>query len=444
MNHVRTRVWQGEEAVVSKAPRVGLLGLLGTGNLGNDVSMESVLRYLRTEHPEAAVDVMGKGPATIIDRYGVPAVFMNWYQRYEKTATGIPAILLKILGKVIDAPRTAAWVRRHDVVIIPGMGAMEASLPLKSSQLPYSFLIACSAAKIFGVKVAFVSIGAGVVKRPASRFLLDTSAKLAAYRSYRDAPSRDRLRERGVDTSRDHVYADLAFGIPPLPCGPGDPNVVGVGVMGYRGSDDDRKQADEIYAAYITTVKSFVRWLVDNGRQVRIMIGDEAPEDIAAGHEVFADVRAYCLDLAPGQVETVYATTFQELMEVMAPAGTVVATRFHSVVCALRLGKPVVALSYAPKFAALLGNMGVAEFMQSAKFPDLDVLVEQFTELEKRQDELRKAIAEGNAGYEQSVAGQFAELSILLRALTLLISTASSSQDLYHSQFRRALLMARL
>lgn len=399
---------------MSKAPRIGLFGLLGSGNLGNDVSMESVLHYLRTDHPQAIVDVMGKGPETIVDRYGVPAVFMNWYQRYEKTATGLPAILLKSLGKVIDVPRTAAWVRRHDGVIIPGMGTMEASLPLKSWGLPYSFLIACASAKLFGVKVAFVSIGAGVVKRRASRFLLDSSAKLATYRSYRDAPSRDRLRERGVDTSRDHVYADLAFGIPPLPCGPSDPGTVAVGIMGYRGSNDDRKQADEIYAAYIGTMKSFVRWLIDNGRTVRIVVGDENEPDILAGEEVFADVRAYRPDLVQERVEIAYATSFQELMAVMAPAGTIVATRFHSVVCALRLGKPVVALSYAPKFAALLGNMGLAEFCQSAKSPDLDVLIAQFTELEKRQDELRKSIAEGNAAYEREVAVQFGELSAVL------------------------------
>jgi polysaccharide pyruvyl transferase WcaK-like protein len=410
------------EASVSKAPKVGLLGLLGTGNLGNDVSMESVLRYLRTEHPEAVVDVMGKGPGTIIERYGVPAVFMNWYQRYEKTATGLPAVLLKSLGKVIDVPRMAAWVRRHDVVIIPGMGTMEASLPLKSWQLPYAFFIVGTSAKLFRVKVAFVAIGAGAVKRRATRFLLDSSAKLATYRSYRDAQSRDRLRDRGVDTSRDHVYADLAFGIPPLPCGPGDPNLVCVGIMGYSGGNDDGEQADEIYAAYVSTMKSFVRWLVDNDRTVRVLIGDENQEDVTAGREVFADVQAYCSDLAPERAELVYATTFQELMRVMEPAGTVVASRFHSVVCALRLGKPVVALSYAPKFASLLTNMGLGEFWQSAKFPDLDVLITQFTEMEKRQDELRKAIVEGNANYEQSVADQFAELSVLLRVLTLRIS----------------------
>ena len=38
------------------APRVGLFGLLGSGNIGNDASLESVLSYLRASHPDAIVD----------------------------------------------------------------------------------------------------------------------------------------------------------------------------------------------------------------------------------------------------------------------------------------------------------------------------------------------------------------------------------------------------
>jgi polysaccharide pyruvyl transferase WcaK-like protein len=100
----------------------------------------------------------------------------------------------------------------------------------------------------------------------------------------------------------------------------------------------------------------------------------------------------------------------------MAPAGVVVATRYHSVICALRLGKPVVSLSYAPKFTALLANVGLAEFCQSARSADADVLISQFTEVRKREEELRAAIAVGNAAYERAAAAQFAELSAVLFA----------------------------
>lgn len=396
------------------APRVGLFGLLGNGNLGNDVSMESVLRYLRTDHPEAIVDTMCKGPETVTSRYGIPAMTMNWYQRYERTAFGLPSIMLRLVGKGIDVFRTAYWVSRHDVVIVPGMGTMEASLPLTSWGLPYSFLLLTISARLLGAKVAFVSVGAGVVRRRATRMLLDVSARLAFYRSYRDAPSLDSMRQRGLDTSHDHVYSDLAFGIPRLPSGPGDPSMVAVGVMDYRGGNDDRRQAEAIRASYAATLKSFVRWLIDNDRSVLILIGDENEPERLVGEEILTDIRAYRPDLEPGRVVAKYASSFAELMHAMASAGTVVATRFHTVICALRLGKPVVGLSYAPKFTALLERMGLTDFCQSARCPDVDVLIAQFTDLEKRQEELRQAIAAGNAACERDVAAQFAELSAVL------------------------------
>ena len=47
---------------IGTAPRVGIFGLLGTGSIGNDASMEALLRYLRTDHPGAMVDAMCSGP----------------------------------------------------------------------------------------------------------------------------------------------------------------------------------------------------------------------------------------------------------------------------------------------------------------------------------------------------------------------------------------------
>jgi polysaccharide pyruvyl transferase WcaK-like protein len=399
---------------LTAAPRVGLFGLLGNGNLGNDVSMQSVLSYLQTSHPNAIVDAMCKGPDTISSRYGIPAVTMNWYQRYENTASGASAILLKIVGKGVDIFRTASWVGRHDVVIVPGMGTMEATLPLEPWGLPYSFILLCGWAKLFGGKVAFISIGAGPVKKRATRALLDASARLAFYRSYRDAPSREMMGQRGVDVSRDNVYSDLAFGIPPAPPGSADPRLVCVGVMDYHGSNDDRRQADAIREHYVAAMKSLVRWLIDNERNVKIVVGDDNQSDKDVGAEILADALAYRPDVESGGVVMEHASTFAALMLAMTPAHVVVATRFHSVVCALRLGKPVVALSYGPKFAPLLESMGLTEFSQSAKFPDADALIAQFTELDKRCAELQQAIAAGNAEHERSVAAQFAELSAVL------------------------------
>src|SRR3954463_16694995 len=102
--------------------RVGVFGLLGSGNLGNDGSLQAVLGYLRAEHPEAAVDALCGGPEAVTARYGIPATRLPWVRREYRNAARAGAIAGKGLGKFVDVFRTAAWVRRHDVVIVPGMG----------------------------------------------------------------------------------------------------------------------------------------------------------------------------------------------------------------------------------------------------------------------------------------------------------------------------------
>ena len=77
------------------APRVGLFGLLGSGNSGNDASMETVLAYLADAHPDAVVDALCGGPELVRARYGIEATSLFWYQQFEQRATGAPATVLK-------------------------------------------------------------------------------------------------------------------------------------------------------------------------------------------------------------------------------------------------------------------------------------------------------------------------------------------------------------
>lgn len=396
------------------APRVGLFGLLGSGNIGNDASMESVLRYLRADHPAAVVDAMCKGPDTVTERYGIAAIPLGWYQKYEQRASGVTAIALKALGKGVDVFRTARWVRGHDVVIVPGMGVLEATLPLRPQEMPYGMFLLSASGRLFGTKVALVSVGASVINKRLTRWLFDSAARLAFYRSYRDIGSRDAMRQRGLDVTRDRVYADVAFGIPVPPCEPGDPKTVGVGLMNYHGSNDDRGQAAELYASYLETMKLFVRWLVDSGRRVRLLVGDTNNADQNVVPEILTDLRSHRPDLDPAWVVAEPISTFAELMHAMAPAGIVVAPRFHNIICSLMLSKPTISLGYSPKFTALMSDMGLSEFCQTTKTLDLERLIEQFKDLDKRQAELRQSIIECSMAKAQLIDDQFAELSAVL------------------------------
>ncbi|MCQ4208785.1 polysaccharide pyruvyl transferase family protein [Streptomyces longispororuber] len=386
------------------AVRVGVFGLLGSGNLGNDGSLEAVLGHLRAEHPGAVVDALCGGPEAVTARYGIPATRLHWYRGEYRTASRASAVAGKGLGKLVDVVRTAAWVRRHDVVIVPGMGVLEATLPLRPWGFPYALFLLCASGRLVGTRVALVGVGAGPIGNRPTRTLVRWSARLARYRSYRDTQSRDAMREMGVDTARDEVYPDLAFALPTPPAGPSSGTVC-VGVMDFHGGNDDRARADEIHRRYLDGTTRFVRALADDGRTVRLLTGDACD----------APVVAAILDAVDSPLVTAAeAGSLADLMKETAAADTVVATRYHNLVCALKAGTPTLALSYAAKSDALMDRMGLGPYCHPAREVDADRLLEQFREVEKRSTELRKTLAERNRTVTAQLQRQFADLTALL------------------------------
>ncbi|WP_300015960.1 polysaccharide pyruvyl transferase family protein [Pseudonocardia sp.] len=393
-------------------PRVGLFGLLGSGNIGNDGSLDAVLAYLRTAHPDAVLDAICDGPAEVTRRFGMPATRLHWNRREYETAAGLPAIARKALGKVVDAFRIAAWVRRHDAVIMPGMGAFEATLPLRPWGTPYSLFLLCTFGRWFGTRVALVSVGANVVRNPATRRLFVAAARRAHYLSFRDEYSRDAMREMGLAERGDPVYPDLVFSLP-TPAVPGTrTGAVGVGVLDYHGGDDDRARADELHDRYVGSMCRFVRWLLDGGRDVRLLTGDRVDETVV--QEILADLRESRPDLEPGQVQADPVDSLHELMTQMVGLDVVVATRYHNVVCALKMAKPTISIGYAVKNDIVMAEMGLEEYCQRAGSVDVDRLISQFTELESRRAELTATMAATLAANRARLDEQFVELSASL------------------------------
>ena len=101
-------------------------------------------------------------------------------------------------------------------------------------------------------------------------------------------------------------------------------------------------------------------------------------------------------------------------MDALSLVGTVVATRYHNVISAIRLCKPTISVGYAAKHDAVMADVGLAEFCQRAGTLDVGQLIEQFTELQLRAPELRAQLAERNEALARQAQVQFEALSLLL------------------------------
>jgi polysaccharide pyruvyl transferase WcaK-like protein len=120
-------------------------------------------------------------------------------------------------------------------------------------------------------------------------------------------------------------------------------------------------------------------------------------------------------------------------MSEMAVAEVVVASRFHNLICALKLGKPTVSLGYAGKNARLLSDFGLGEFSQVIDSFDVDLLVDQIAEVKRRRATLERHFNETLRRYDEQLSEQFRRLSVELlawRAEALAAQIGSSPRGL--------------
>jgi len=392
--------------------RIGLFGLFGSGNSGNDGSLEAMVVFLRQVQPDAELVCFCACSVRAVNEIARDLELPTTPLAIPRPAGGLLRILdtlsLKTPRQLASLVRAFAQARRLDVLIIPGTGILD-DFQEGPSGMPLALFGWCLAARLWGTRIAFVSIGAGPIQHPISRWLMKSAVAMARYRSYRDTVSKAFMESIGLDTRNDAVYPDIAFKLSaPSSTRRQDakdgPLTVGVGVMAYHGWRNDGASGAAIYEAYLEKITNFVLWLLDRGHPVRILMG--ATGDRRAVADVVTRVGAARPNLPQDRLVADPVGSLHDLMRQIGQTDVIVATRFHNVVCALKLGKPIVSLGYADKNNVLMAEMGVGRFCQHIERLDLDLLIEQFTELVADRKSYEQRIRSANLAYQERLEHQ--------------------------------------
>jgi polysaccharide pyruvyl transferase WcaK-like protein len=402
---------------MDRRTRIALWGNFGTANWGNECTLQAILRSARERLPEAELMCICSEPDDTTQRHRLPAVQISAMRRLAPPRTGPrPPRPIRIARRA--ATELREWVhalrvaRKLDMIIMTGTGMLtdDAEGPFG---LPYDMFKWALAAKVWGGKLSFVSVGVEPIRNPLARFFITTSLRLADYRSYRDAQSREHLVEIGFAAGDDEVYPDLAFSLPerpPRPAANGDGRrkTVAVGVYSYRFCGEGGEGNAAAYRDYLNKLARFVGWLIDQGHLVRLIIGD-----LTYDRRVLDDLRRL-LASAPaagdGRIVDEPAASVDDVIRQIAEADIVVASRFHNVLLALFMGKPVVSISYNVKNEALMAEMGLAEYCQTIDELDVDRLIAQFISLEREAARLQPAIVAKAGLYRHGLEQQYQAL----------------------------------
>jgi polysaccharide pyruvyl transferase WcaK-like protein len=379
--------------------RIAFYGYLGSGNIGNDASLETVVAWLNANHPQVEVSCISIAPAGVSARYGIPSVPMTWHSpdHHGKRAIEAPG---KILGRLIDIWRSYALAGSVDAVIVPGMGVLEESLRVRPWGLPFGLFLMAAACRLRRRPFVLLDIGAERATNPITRWLSVATVGLAAHVSYRDHWSAAGMARAGA-RDPDAVAPDLAFAHPgPTLANPESGRLV-VGVMAYYGKGDDPQRGADVRRKYVTTLARALAQLAEAGDQVVLVGGDRVDVDVAR------EVRSAILNASPAVSEDAVLVrdfeTFGELSDEMRRAEIVIASRFHNLICALRLARPTVSVGYAGKNRYLMEALKVDGFCQDIMQLDANQLVAQVRAARENREAQSALIRRGALAWTEEV-----------------------------------------
>jgi polysaccharide pyruvyl transferase WcaK-like protein len=393
--------------------KISLFGHFGSGNFGNESTLQAMLFHIRRLMPHAEILCICSAPEIVAAEYKIAAVPISAVAFKTSTSRNRIARLARKL--IIGIPNIlyswlmgAVTLRNTDILIVVGTGLLTDAFGVHQWG-PYGTFRWSLMAKLCGCRLIFASTGAGPLERRSGRLFVKSALSLANFRSYRDEATLEYLRSVGFRPNEDRVYPDLAFS---LPAAQTDRDVakvrrpvVGLGLMLYSGMYGVEKTTRAHYAAYLEALAVFAKWLLEREYDIRLLNGDLM--DMPVTREFNSLLRARLMTYEEGRIIAEPIASSKDLLSQLAATDFVVATRFHNVLLALLLNKPSIAISFHPKCSSLMDQLDLSEYCQDIKLLKGEWLIDRFCGVEKNAERLRRKIQEKTGEYRLALDEQY-------------------------------------
>jgi polysaccharide pyruvyl transferase WcaK-like protein len=410
--------------------KIAILHHLGGGNLGDEASMTSVIQGIRSRWPDAEIHAFTMNPEDTSARHGIPAFPIRrhtWsigYQQAAKsgnpTGKGLAGWLASTHNPIIRKPRavlreaafylrTIMAVRKYDDFVISGGGQLTGRSGPWS--FPFGIFLWVSAAKLAGIRRIILNIGAGPLNSRLVNFFSIRSLKAANYVSFRDAESKALARSKGFEGAA-KVFPDNAYllDIPKALTSriAAARPVVGIAPMPYPFCDPREIASghQQIYEDCMGKFAAFASRLANSSFSVELF-----GTDISVDPKAIEDVRILLLERYQIQLPS-YQTdgSLYKLLSRTAGFDYVVTCRFHGVVLAHMLNKPVLALAHHRKVTTVMADLGLSEYCFNIADFSVNQITEAFDSMVSRSTEIKERMAASLGGYREQLRAQFDEL----------------------------------
>jgi polysaccharide pyruvyl transferase WcaK-like protein len=411
---------------MNREPRkIAVLHHAGGGNFGDDAEIASVIDNIRSRWPNTEITVFSMNPEDTAKKHCVTSypirrhIWTIGYQRARAAqAEGRTGFLQRIRttkNPAIRLPRAVfaefkflsgsrQRIKKFDFLIVSGGGHLtERGGPWA---FPYAILSWFAMAKSAGVKCILLNVGAGPLINPLSKYFVRRALPLANYVSFRDEQSQGLAASIGFKGTSyvfpDNVYASQPPSTKTLRW---DSKIVGIAPMPFP-ADPPFDNRAMVYRDVISRFAMFTSTLVERSYPITLF-GTDIGSDPAAIEDLREQLRVHhAVDTRP--YEPVYS--LDELFRQMSALDYVVTCRFHGVVFAHLLNKPVLAVSHHPKVTHLMQALGLSNYCVDIRTFDPADLAGRLDSMVKNRREIKTQMSASLARYKELLKSQFDEL----------------------------------
>src|SRR5215510_2810597 len=424
--------------------KIGLLDHVGGGNLGDEATLDAVAANIKRRWPNAEIVAFSMNPDDTEARHGImshpirrrgrtigykPAGTEATLKETVKALTrkyGAVFYLLKALkatNAVVSLPgemfRELSFlvssrrnIKSFDLLIISGGGQLtEKDGPWG---FPYTIFKWVVLARSAGVRCMFVNLGAGPLTHPLSRFFVTRALLAADYVSLRDDKSRALVYEIGF-RGESRVCPDSVYGLEvPMTNGsslgrPAEP-IVGFAPMPYPDPRECLSEKDRIvYDEYIQKLAIFASWLVGQSCALT-MFGTDIGVDPLAIEDLQMALLGHHGVTSSQYRDNHSIKSVHDLLGTMSEMDYVVTCRFHGVVFAHLLNKPVLAIAHHRKVMDLMTDLELSAYCVDIRDFDAKLLAGRFASMVINAEEIRGRMAASLTRNRQLLRSQFDEL----------------------------------
>lgn len=363
--------------------QVCLVGSFGEGNFGNEWTLDAFLSIVREISTEVDFTILCNNPTGALSQRLPSQSIVGAEPLVSPFRPDGPSLVARVVGRLKDFGWLYRLIGRMDLVAVPGTGILE-RLYMWPGGYPATLALIAFACRLRRVPFALVGIGADFPDSELSRVLLRFTLQSASLVTVRDDHSRRSIvsMTSGRVVPKSHADLVLTAAIRKPPDGlTHKSGVVALGVMDYRGSITD-PHGDAVAVRYRRRIVDLASALIADGWSLRLIAGDV--DDIEAAEWVVSALRDDGR-LTGDRCSIASLDGLDGALSELSAAEVVVATRYHTLVAAVAVGRPVVSLGYARKNSELMTSVGLAQFAHSVDEFEVELVLAQVRALVSRE-----------------------------------------------------------